>query len=436
MSNKDYKQIILDGLLKKYNNRYAKNITTNRRIILKPKEVYKDYDRNNADILEKQGINEAVTVLTDMGFVTADYLKFSDDIEKIYFSEEKLNAVYEYLKEEYGVVPQSIISKQVHEIVNKYICTEKIVQHYCESILAQVEDPRCVLVPEKIEANLKMFSFLEKNKENLYVREVSMLVYGDSKWFENNNYEEICTFLRTATGRTKEEGERNDNILSFFYVTPAEQEIFIKGNWIIELEQYALDISKLQGGIAIASSDVRRIKSISVIGNILVHRDYSSAYPAKVIIEKDWMRTENWCIPRRHGNIMSDEFTPYPKNPLIQQFFANIGRTDTIGSGVRNLYKYTPMYSDGGKPELIEDDVFRINIPLDRIAADEATEQKTLSEREQKIYNMICENLHLSVEQVMVELDISRSTVFRDYAKIKKVTGAVYDKKTSTWTLQ
>ena len=43
MSNKDYKQIILDGLLKKYNNRYAKNIITNRRIILKPKEVYKDY---------------------------------------------------------------------------------------------------------------------------------------------------------------------------------------------------------------------------------------------------------------------------------------------------------------------------------------------------------------------------------------------------------
>ena len=183
------------------------------------------------------------------------------------------------------------------------------------------------------------------------------------------------------------------------------------------------------------STSIRGIISREVIGNILVHRDYSSAYPAKVIIEKDWLRTENWCIPRRHGNIMSDEFTPYPKNPLIQQFFANIGRTDTIGSGVRNLYKYTPMYSDGGKPELIEDDVFRINIPLDKIAADEATEQKTLSEREQKIYNMICENLHLSVEQVMAELDISRSTVFRDYAKIKKVTGAVYDKKTSTWTL-
>lgn len=264
MSSKDYKKAILDGLLKKYNNRYAKNITTNRRIILKPIEVYKDYAKNNADISEKQGINEAVSILNDMGFVTADYLKFSDDIEKIYLSEEHLDALYEYLKDEYGVVPQSTISKLVHKIVEKYICTGGIVQKYCESILVQIEDPRCLLIPERIEENLKMFSFLEKNKENLYVREVSMLVYGDSKWFENNNYEEVCTFMRTATGRIREEGERNDAILSFFYVTPAEQEIFIKGNWRIEWEQYVLDISKFQGGIAIASSDVQSIKNISV----------------------------------------------------------------------------------------------------------------------------------------------------------------------------
>ncbi len=264
MSSKDYKKAILDGLLKKYNNRYAKNITTNRRIILKPIEVYKDYAKNNADILEKQGINEAVSVLNDMGFVTADYLKFSDDIEKIYLSEEHLDALYEYLKNEYGVVPQSTISKLVHEIVEKYICEGEIVQKYCKNILVQIEDPRCLLIPERIEENLKMFSFLEKNKENLYVREVSMLVYGDSKWFENNNYEEVCTFMRTATGRIRGEGERNDAILSSFYVTPVEQEIFIKGNWKIEWEQYVLDISKFQGGIAIASSDVQSIKNIIV----------------------------------------------------------------------------------------------------------------------------------------------------------------------------
>lgn len=183
------------------------------------------------------------------------------------------------------------------------------------------------------------------------------------------------------------------------------------------------------------NTSIRDLIAREVIGNILVHRDFSSAYPAKLIIEKDWLKTENWCVPRRHGNIMSDEFTPYPKNPLIQHFFANIGRTDTIGSGVRNLYKYTPIYSEGGMPELFEDDVFKISIPLNKIAAESVKESKTLSKREQKIYDMICENIHLSAEQVMAELDISRATVFRDYAKIKRITGAAYDKNTSTWTL-
>ena len=64
-----------------------------------------------------------------------------------------------------------------------------------------------------------------------------------------------------------------------------------------------------------------------------------------------------------------------------------------------------------------------------------AVDQKKLSDREQAIYNLICENKHLTVEQVMAEFDISRATVFRDYAKIKKITGAVYDKNESVWKL-
>ena len=42
----------------------------------------------------------------------------------------------------------------------------------------------------------------------------------------------------------------------------------------------------------------------------------------------------------------------------------NIGRADQLGSGVRNLYRYTKMYS-GGEPELIEGDVFKTIVPLD-----------------------------------------------------------------------
>ena len=131
MNSKDYKKAIIDGLLKKYNIRRAKNITTNRRIILRPAEVYKEYAKNNADIIEKQGVNEAVAALSGMGFITADYLRFSDDIEKIYLSEEKTDAIYEYLKKEYGVVPQNIISGQIREIVERYNGAARL----CKSIV-------------------------------------------------------------------------------------------------------------------------------------------------------------------------------------------------------------------------------------------------------------------------------------------------------------
>jgi ATP-dependent DNA helicase RecG len=113
--------------------------------------------------------------------------------------------------------------------------------------------------------------------------------------------------------------------------------------------------------------DDRRVSARSwiareLVSNILVHRDYTSAYPAKIIIERDRIVTENWCLPKSPGKIDPENFTPYPKNPLLASFFVNIGRADVLGSGIRNLYKYTKMYSDY-EPELVEGDVFKTVIP-------------------------------------------------------------------------
>lgn len=111
------------------------------------------------------------------------------------------------------------------------------------------------------------------------------------------------------------------------------------------------------------SVSVRSIISREIIGNTLAHREFTSAYPAKIIIELDRIVVENWCLPRTPGRIDPDNFTPYPRNPLIANFFINIGRADVLGSGVRNLYQYTKIYS-GGEPELIDGDVFRTIVPL------------------------------------------------------------------------
>ena len=101
-----------------------------------------------------------------------------------------------------------------------------------------------------------------------------------------------------------------------------------------------------------------------VVTNILIHREYLSGFPAKFIIENNQVRTENANRPHGHGMINPADFTPYPKNPVIARFFKEIGRADELGSGVRNLYKYTRNYSGGVDPQLIEADIFKIIIPI------------------------------------------------------------------------
>ena len=100
-----------------------------------------------------------------------------------------------------------------------------------------------------------------------------------------------------------------------------------------------------------------------LVSNLLAHREYSKSFNAKLIIERERLYTENWNRSNEHGRIDPENFTPQSKNPIIAKFFMNIGRADQLGSGVRNLYKYTKLYS-GGEPELIEGDIFRTIIPL------------------------------------------------------------------------
>ena len=53
----------------------------------------------------------------------------------------------------------------------------------------------------------------------------------------------------------------------------------------------------------------------------------------------------------------------FTKNPIIASFFRNIGWSDRLGSGVRNIFKYSKYYS-GEEPEFVEGDVFRIIVLL------------------------------------------------------------------------
>ncbi len=101
-----------------------------------------------------------------------------------------------------------------------------------------------------------------------------------------------------------------------------------------------------------------------VIGNVIVHREYTSALSTELIITGSEVRITNPNKPLFHGVIDPSGFNPFPKNPNIRKFFTSFGWTDEIGSGIRNTYKYLPLYVPGAKPVFYENDTFITEIPL------------------------------------------------------------------------
>jgi ATP-dependent DNA helicase RecG len=112
--------------------------------------------------------------------------------------------------------------------------------------------------------------------------------------------------------------------------------------------------------------DLRELIFREVISNILVHREYTNANPTTLIINKDEVLTKNPNRPHFRGPIYPDNFSPFPKNPVLRKFFNELGWADEIGSGVKNINKYLKIYSNGSRPQFIEDDIFITQLPLNK----------------------------------------------------------------------
>ncbi len=148
-----------------------------------------------------------------------------------------------------------------------------------------------------------------------------------------------------------------------------------------------------------------------VASNILIHREYCNPFPAKIIIEKNRIYAENSNKSHGHGIIDPENFSPFPKNPVIAGVFKEIGNADELGSGVRNLMKFVKIYSNS-IPQLIEGDIFRIIIPLTDQATPQVTPQVTpQADRTNTIVNFCLEPK--SREEIQTFLNIKDREYFR-----------------------
>lgn len=203
---------------------------------------------------------------------------------------------------------------------------------------------------------------------------------------------------------------------------------------LVEFGHKHLSDPFVQEGIHSVSARDKILREI--FSNSLAHRDYSSGYVAKFVIEKDKMFTEN--ANRSHGNgaLNLSSFEPYAKNPPISKVFREISLADELGSGMRNTYKYTKLYS-GGEPEFIEGDVFRTIVPLNDVsvgvvgpntvapsdALDVALDVAPKMTLEEMIMNNIISNNKITRNELAKIAGVSKKSIER---KLKEMPNVKY----------
>lgn len=176
------------------------------------------------------------------------------------------------------------------------------------------------------------------------------LLFGDEEVIAD-----VCPSYKTdAIARIEDEDRYDDRM------TVTSNLIDAYDRLISFAKRHISDRFVMEDGQRISARDIIIRELVS---NLLIHREYISLFPAKLVIEKHEVRTENASRSLFEGRLELSDFNPVSKNPTIAGVFTNIGFAEELGSGMRNLQKYSRAYS--GKPaELVEGDVFRASVPL------------------------------------------------------------------------
>ncbi|MBP3475080.1 MAG: hypothetical protein J6K48_01980 [Lachnospiraceae bacterium] len=263
----EYEEKILTYLVENYRESkkdFGDN-KINRRTQVKPEKLYKKYNANDGDFEEITKFNHAVEYLSELGFISSKKETFGTQIQCIYLADQRIQEIERYLGETYGYVSKDMQIEKLQSLVNKYQNASPICEKECTKLQEYIEKRKVPKNIDELDDTLRAVAFIEKNQKDLYIREVSMKVYGDSKYFEDTTLQSVCNMLRKHANRIFKDDEMLDEILLGYHIAKEPQKLCIKGKAIINISGKEVDISGFSGGVEFLASDLANIQSIKLM---------------------------------------------------------------------------------------------------------------------------------------------------------------------------
>lgn len=274
-----YEEKMLTALAEKY-RKSKKDSGTNvivRRTRITPSQLYKGYNRNDGDMTQIEAVNQAAMHCRQMGFLTFETEKFSNEIRNIDLVDEKIEELEAYLEQTYHYESKASKRQYVEELIAVYSGRSPAAELECRKLRQALEKNR--IPPKYLQAKdlLKALVFIENNREELFLREASMLIYGDSKYLEEAMLHPVCKALREFLGRPCGEDELEDEILEEYHIRREKQKLCLKGDVMLQNGGKELELGNFADGVEFFSDELDGIEHICVrVPEFITVENYTS----------------------------------------------------------------------------------------------------------------------------------------------------------------
>ncbi|WP_455522546.1 Wadjet anti-phage system protein JetD domain-containing protein [Ruminococcus sp.] len=275
----NYKEIILNLLLDKYER--SKSFTgdnkVEQRFSVKIATLFPKYgDEAEYDLFN--ALNEAVFALSEMDFVSFQCKK-NGVIENVSLKFTRLYDAYAYLTR----TPKAETNRNLTGLLEQYDGKNDLLTRFCTVQKERIaKNKRAEYFDGDIaeyEKLLKAVSMIFDVAEETFIRDFSIRVFGDSKSFE------------AIKGKVKrllfQYGDFPDEetVLEDLNIVKNPGHIYMKGSALIQISGQTIDLSKLNGDVAISSALLPDVEKITVTGKRIMSIENLTSFHA--FSEKD-----------------------------------------------------------------------------------------------------------------------------------------------------
>lgn len=275
----NYKEIILNLLLDKYER--SKSFTgdnkVEQRFSVKIATLFPKYgDEAEYDLFN--ALNEAVFALSEMDFVSFQCKK-NGVIENVSLKFTRLYDAYAYLTR----TPKAETNRNLTGLLEQYDGKNDLLTRFCTVQKERIAKNKKAEYFDgdiaEYEKLLKAVSMIFDVAEETFIRDFSIRVFGDSKSFE------------AIKGKVKrllfQYGDFPDEetVLEDLNIVKNPGHIYMKGSALIQISGQTIDLSKLNGDVAISSALLPDVEKITVTGKRIMSIENLTSFHA--FSEKD-----------------------------------------------------------------------------------------------------------------------------------------------------